>query len=164
VACGVLISWPGFEPMPLQWEHGALTSEGQWLFSPVEAISQTGTKGEEWVFWMQKLNDLRNVSDKDAMKSSPRLMHACVLLSRFSHVQLFATPWTIAHQAPLSMGFSRQEYWSGSPCPPPGDLPDTGIKPRSLALQEDSLPSEPPGKSLVFHKYFPNEEAEYFRT
>ena len=102
-----------------------MISEGQWLFSPVESISQTGTKGEEWVFWMQKLNDLRNVSDKDAMKSSPRLMHACVLLSRFSHVQLFATPWTIAHQAPLSMGFSRQEYWSGSPCPPPGDLSDT---------------------------------------
>ena len=63
-----------------------------------------------------------------------------------------------------SQGFSRQEYWSGSPCPPQGDVPDTGIKPRSLALQEDSLPSEPPGKSLVFHNYFPNEQAEYFRT
>ena len=43
-----------------------------------------------------------------------------------------ATPWTVAHQAPLSMGFSRQEYWSGLPCPPPGDLPDPGIKPASL--------------------------------
>ena len=49
-----------------------------------------------------------------------------------SHVQLFATPWTIAHQAPLSMGFSRQEYWSGLPCSPPGDLPNPGIKPASL--------------------------------
>ena len=48
---------------------------------------------------------------------------------------LFVTPWTIAHQAPLSMGFSRQEYWSGLPCPPPGDLPNPGIKPRYATLQ-----------------------------
>ena len=63
---------------------------------------------------------------------------------------LFATPWTVACQAPLSMGFSRQEYWSGLPFPSPGDLPDTGIEPRSLALQADALPSEPPGKSPFF--------------
>ena len=63
-----------------------------------------------------------------------------------SRVQLFVTPWTTAHQAPLSMGFSRQEYWRGLPCPPPGDLPHPGIKPRSPALQANSLPSEPPGK------------------
>ena len=63
-----------------------------------------------------------------------------------SHVQLFATPWTIANQAPLSMGFSRQEYWSGLPFPPPGDLPDPGIELRSPALQADALTSEPPGK------------------
>ena len=49
------------------------------------------------------------------------------MLSPFSRVCLFAIPWTVAHQAPLSMGFSRQEYWSGLPCPPPGDLPDPGI-------------------------------------
>ena len=55
-------------------------------------------------------------------------------------------PWTAALQAPLSMGFSRQEYWSGLPCPPPGDLPNLGIEPRSPALQADSLPSEPVGK------------------
>ena len=53
-------------------------------------------------------------------------------------VQLFATPWTVAYQAPLSMEFSRQEYWSGVPLPSPGDLPDPGIKPRSLALQADT--------------------------
>ena len=63
-----------------------------------------------------------------------------------SRVRLFATPWTVAHQAPLSMGFSRQEYWSGLPFPSPGDLPDPGIEPRSPALQADALPSEPPGK------------------
>ena len=56
-----------------------------------------------------------------------------MLLSCFSHVRLFATPWTVACQAPLSMGFSRQEYWSGLPCPPPGDLPDPGIEPESLS-------------------------------
>ena len=61
-----------------------------------------------------------------------------------SHVQFFATPWTVAHEAPLSMEFSRQEYWSGLPFPSPGDLPDPGIEPGSLALQEDSLLSESP--------------------
>ena len=56
----------------------------------------------------------------------------CAVLSHFSRVQLFATPRTVARQAPLSMGFSRQEYWHGLPCPPPGDLPDLGIEPGSL--------------------------------
>ena len=55
-------------------------------------------------------------------------------------------PHGLAHQAPLSLGFSRQEYWSGLPCPPPGDLPDPGVEPRSPALQADSLSFEPPGK------------------
>ena len=68
------------------------------------------------------------------------------MLSRIGHVQLFETLWTVALQAPLSMGFSRQEYWSGLACPPPGDLPDPGIKPMSLkspALQADFLPLAP---------------------
>ena len=63
-----------------------------------------------------------------------------LLLSRFNRVRLFVTPWTVAHQAPLSMGFSRQEYWTGFPFSIPGDLPDPGIKPESPALQSDSLP------------------------
>ena len=54
------------------------------------------------------------------------------MLSHFSHVRLFPTPWTVDLQAPLSMGFSRQEYWSGLPYPLPGDLPDPGIQPTSL--------------------------------
>ena len=58
----------------------------------------------------------------------------------------FVTPWAVAHQAPLSLGFSRQEYWSGLPFPSPRDLPDTGITPGFPELQVDSLPSEPPGK------------------
>ena len=63
-----------------------------------------------------------------------------------SSVRLFVIPWTTAHQAPLSMEFSRQEYWSGLPFPSPGDLLNPGIKPRFPTLQADSLPSEPPGK------------------
>ena len=73
------------------------------------------------------------------------IIHACTLLeppsqsrfiecvlSHFSHVRFFVTLWTVARQATLSMGLSRQEYWSGLPCPPPGDLPDPGIEPKSL--------------------------------
>ena len=63
-----------------------------------------------------------------------------------SHVRLFATPWTVAHQDPPSVGFSRQEYWSGLPFPSLGDLPNPEIEPESLALQTDALPSKPPGK------------------
>ena len=62
-----------------------------------------------------------------------------------SRVRLFATPWTVADQAPPSMGFSRQECWSGLPFPSPGDLPDPGIEPGSPALQADALLYEPPG-------------------
>ena len=62
-----------------------------------------------------------------------------------SHVPLFVTPWTVAYQAPPSMGFSRQEYWSGLPFPSSGNLPHPGIKPRSPALYTDALPPEPPG-------------------
>ena len=71
-------------------------------------------------------------------------MHVRVL----SHIRLFATLWTEACQAPLSMGFSRQEYWSGLPCPPPGDLPNTGIKLVSPALAGGFLTTEPPEKPL----------------
>ena len=71
----------------------------------------------------------------------------CGLSSQLvSRVQLFMTPWTVAHQD-LFLGFSREEYWSGLPFPPPGDLPNPGIKPGSPALQADALSSEPPGKS-----------------
>ena len=77
------------------------------------------------------------------------LVETARVLSRFSRVRLFATPWTVACQSPLSMGFFRQEYWSGLPCPPPGDLPDPGIQPgssQSPALQVGSLSLASPGK------------------
>ena len=69
-----------------------------------------------------------------------------------SRVWLFATPWTVAYQAPQSMGFFRQEYWSGLPFPSPGDLPNPGIEPWSPALQTDALPSEPLGISWQISK------------
>ena len=76
----------------------------------------------------------------------------CVCVSScFSCVLLFLTLWTVVRQAPLSMGFFRQEYWSGLPCSPPGALPNPGAEPTfpvSVALQADSLPIEPPGKPV----------------
>ena len=76
-----------------------------------------------------------------------------VKVKSLSHVRLFATPWTGAHQAPLTMGFPRQEYWSGLPFPSPGALPNPGIEPMSPvspALQADSLPSESPDMLVKF--------------
>ena len=75
------------------------------------------------------------------------------MLSGFSRVRLFVTLWAVAHQAPLSMGFSRKEYWSGLLCPPPGDLPDPGIEPVSLAspaLTDGFFTLAPPGKAPDF--------------
>ena len=77
-------------------------------------------------------------------------------MKSFSHVQLFVTPWTVAHQAPPSIGFSRQEYQSGLPFPSPGDLLDPGVEPGSPALQADALPFEPPGKPIILKKSFYN--------
>ena len=100
--------------------------------------------GHCWVFQI-----FWHVECSTLIASSFRILNspAFWLLLLFSQVMSNSvTPWTAARQAPLSMGFSRQEYWSGLPCPSPGDLPNPGIKPRSHALQADSLPSEPPGK------------------
>ena len=72
-----------------------------------------------------------------------------LLLSQQVLSNSFVTPWTVAHQAPLSMGFSRREFWSGLPFPSPGDLSDPGTEPRSPALQADSLPGKPQREFLV---------------
>ena len=81
---------------------------------------------------------------------SPQNLHAEILTSKreksLSYVWLFVTPWTVADQAPSSMGFSRLEYWRGLPFPSPGDLPNLGIEPRCPTLHADSLPFKPPGK------------------
>ena len=89
------------------------------------------------------------------MKVDDGLKKFKVKVKSLSRVRLFPTPWTIAHQAPLFMGFSRQEYWSGLPFPSPEDIPNPGIEPRSPTLQADALTSEPPlaqRKSLKSHR------------
>ena len=78
----------------------------------------------------------------------PFLFAMCEL-SCFSCVGFFVILWTVDRQSPLSMGFFRQESWSGLPCPPPGDLLDLGVEPLSLAEQGDSLPTEPSGKPCL---------------
>ena len=72
----------------------------------------------------------------------------CVCVQLLNHDRLFATSWTVDCQAPLSVGFPSQEYWSGLSCPTPGDLPNPGIKPMSLALTGGFFTTEPPGKPL----------------
>ena len=91
------------------------------------------------------------------------------MLSHFSHakslqsLQFFGTPWTVAHQAPLSMGFSRQEYWSGLPCPSPEGLSDPGIEPTSLLhWQSSSLPLAPPGKHWSMVSFHLKSEMKVF--
>ena len=82
---------------------------------------------------------------------SPILICACVCVRTLSHVLLFAAPWTVAWQAPLSMEFPKQEYWSGLPFPPPGNLPDSGIKPASPALAGRSLPLNHQGSPILIY-------------
>ena len=86
-----------------------------------------------------------NYQGNPILKLNPNIL-VKVKVKSLSRVRLFATPWTVAYQAPPSMEFSRQEYWSGLPFPSPEDLPNPGIEPGSPALQADALPSEPPGK------------------
>ena len=91
-------------------------------------------------------------------------LRAC-MLSHFSRVQLFA--WTIAHQAPLSIGVSRQEYWSGLPSPSPGDLPHPGVEPPSLMSlhwQAGSLPLVPPGKPIYSPAFIQKKLKHAFST
>ena len=100
-------------------------------------------RGEERVRCMERVTwklTLPYVKQEFAIRSDQLL----------SHVRLFATLWTVAYQASPSLGFSRQEYWSGLPFPSPGDCPDPGIKPGSPTLEADTLTSEPSGKISLF--------------
>ena len=100
------------------------------------------TQGFQMGNWDLRLSlSLQSLSESFSIMLLKRSTLSCL-----SYVQLFATLWNVAHKTPQSMRFSRQEYWSGSSCPPPGDLPNPGIESRSPELQVDSLPSEPPGK------------------
>ena len=109
----------------------------------------------EWKnkLWYKQTMEYYSVLKRNELSSHEKIWWnlAPVLLSHFSRVRLNSTLWTVACQAPLSMGFSRQENWSGLPCLPPGDPPDPGIKPASICLywQAGSLPLVPPGWSLL---------------
>ena len=85
-------------------------------------------EGKGYTLQYAGLENSMNCIVHGVTKSQTERLSLSFSLSRFSCVWLFATPWTVAHRLPLSMGFSRQEYWSGLPCPPPGDLPNPGIK------------------------------------
>ena len=91
---------------------------------------------------------LPHISSSSSIKGSAEPSEFFVVVKSFDFEDPLTLPWTVTHQAPLSMEFSRQECWSGLPFPSPGDLPDTGIKPRSPELQADSLPSELLGKPI----------------
>ena len=101
--------------------------------------------GPQNLYWLNAKSLIFHIVQGTNRTDETIILHAC-LLSRFSHVWFFSTQWTVAHKAPLSMEFSRQEYWNGLPCPPPGDLPYQGVEPRSPSLQADCLPAELPGK------------------
>ena len=93
--------------------------------------------------WKSRLISFKSLNSK--LPGIPEsLLFSCQVVS-----DSFATPWTAAHQAPLSMGFSRQEYWSGLPCPSPGDLPNPGFEPESPALAGGFFTTEPPGKPRI---------------
>ena len=111
-------------------------------------------KWYKWTYW-QNRNRVTDIENRHDYQGERRRgvnwetgigIYTLGCVCSLSHVRLFVIPWTVADQAALSMGFSRQEYWGGLPCLPPGDLPSPGIEPGSLALQADSLPSKPPGK------------------
>ena len=87
-----------------------------------------------------------------------------IVFQLLSHVQLFATPWTVAHQAPLSTRFSRQEYWGGLPFPSPGDLPDPRIRPKSPALHVGSLSLSHQGSPLKFINHINMDNREKYQV
>ena len=115
--------WDGWMASPTQWMRVWVNSESWW---------RTGRPGVLWFMGSQRVGQ----DWATELKVKVRLL---------SCVWLFAKLWTVAHHSPSSMGFFRQEYWSGYPCPSPGDLPDPGIEPRSPRLQADSLLPEPQG-------------------
>ena len=144
-------------------EHTVLVGRPQFCgCSTKAAIDNTETSGNCYV----PINLFTKTGIQSTSYSLPTL-HVC-MLSRFSHVWLFATLWTVAHQAALSKGISKQEYWSGFPCPPaPGNLPETGIKPvspvapvllvDSLTLSHQGSPCQSPWFVVICqfprHKY-----------
>ena len=120
-----------------------------WLLIETMEIIFKVLKGKyNQAFFIQKNYPLKMKSD------SVHVSMLKVKVKLLSHIRLFVTQWTVAYQAPPSVGFSRQEYRGGLPFPSPGDLPNPGIEPGSPKLQADALPSEPPGSNATL-SYFP---------
>ena len=125
-----------------------------WFKSEIfETTKATVGMGNTWywwyrfgVLWKNKLINLSRVESISFPTSGLTSNYQLSEVKLLSRVWLFATPWTVAYQAPPSMEFSRQEYWSVLLFPPPGDLPDPGIEPGSPASQADALLSQSPGK------------------
>ena len=143
----LLIRWPGrgfLEETALSWP---LKKSSQ-PFHPVAQTENGISWLAHWDKWVRRPLD-GSTGQEGFQWPQPHLVATQkVKVKSFSCVRLFATPWTAAHQAPLSMGFSRQEYRSGLPFPSPGDLPDPGFEPRSPTWQADALTSEPQGLQL----------------
>ena len=120
------------------------TGKGQFSFQSQRRTMPKNVQTARKLHSLQMLPRLCSKSCKLAFSSM--WTESFQMWKLLSCVLFFATPWTVAHQAPLSREFSRQEYWSGLPFSSPADLPNPWIEPKSPALQADSLPSEPPGK------------------
>ena len=132
--------WLGWQ-MRIKWNVSKVL--GAWKLHFVKSSVTQNTEGKAFRTSKPQRNEGNSICP---ILTLP--LRTC-MLSRFSRVWFCTTLWTAAHQAPLSMGFSRQENWSGLPCPPPGDPPNPGIyltSPASPALQADSIPLVPPGK------------------
>ena len=125
-------------------------SQNEWRISrslPKDSLSAIGLWSRAFIMLKNRRNRISR-TQKGGLVITMSLLHACVL-SHFSHVWLHATPWTISCQAYLSMKFSRQEYWSGLSCPPPGGLPDSRVELESLmspVLAGRCFTTEPCGK------------------
>ena len=118
----------------MKWYRGRVSERQKPKFSPVSLSLDRSELLKKVRNPRKNQGEDLSVSSEIKKKKKPEcaIYHACCVLSCLSCIWLLVIPWTVAHQAPLSMEFSRQEYWSGLHCPPPGDLPDLGIEPTSL--------------------------------
>jgi len=152
--------WDGWMASPIWWTWVWVNSGSWWWTGRPGVLRFMGSQRlrHDWATELNWPDGKRYKSNSTVAFPSPQFenqlsqhhlltIRVCVL-SHFSHVWLFVTPRTVAWHVPLSMGFSRQEYWSGLPCLPPGDLPDPGTETGSPEWQADSLSSEPPGKPI----------------
>ena len=115
-----------------------------------DGVNKDMQKGVVWsILKSQHIMVVKSLCSRRGLSGSESQLHCASMLSQFSHVQLSVMQGLQhTHQVPLSMGFSRQEYWNGLPFPLPVDLPDLGVEPTAPTMQVNSLPLEPPGKPL----------------